>query len=1218
MSALGASFSSPSPQFGPVPFWWWVGEPLDRSRLLWQLDRLNEKGVRNAIISYNHHGDGAPNRGEPAVFSRAWWDLLRDMLEECRVRGMQLSFQDYTLLNPTLEEIGKERPYMLGTGELREAHVRLASGEETRLKAENADGVLAAFAYPVRGGRAVAEAAVELTGSVVAGELTWRAPATEREWLLSLVWVRPTHFDPLHPESGRLVIERFYAPFEREVGEHLGTTLPISFQDELSFGGSMPRWSRVLPVEFLARKGYALAPVLAALWHDLGPISPKLRIDYADVVTRLLEERYFIPVYEWHERLGLLFGNDNQGRGGIESGMRAYGDAFRTMRWYSAPGTDDPNLAGARAFKGLKVNSSIAHLYRRPRVWNECFHSSGWGTSPADVIAALNADFILGATVVNLHGLYYSTFGSWWEWAPPDFHFRQPYWEHLGALSGHATRLCEMLSQGVHVCDVAIVYPITALEGGLNPRVDASADLDVPVSERQAGKTGDTLDAAEAAAFGIGRRLLEAGVDFDFVDFESLERAEIADGEIRVSGERYLVLVLPWMSALRMSTLRAAARFVRAGGLVVFFGCTPVASEQAGANDPEVATLLTELLAPGKREGRGKAIFVPEGFQPVFEAVVAHAGRDFDPAGTGFQAVHRRSAEQDIYFVYNPSRREVAGAPVFRAAGHAEHWNTWTGERQAAGAETLGENSQVHLRLAAGEGALLVFDRMRPAAPPAITGLGQRPPKEVAKRVEGLWDCELIPTLDNQFGDFRRPAFSGAIGPEARRFRHAEEAADGAPGWERADFGDQDWPEVTYSHGQRFWKLGPIEPGADISEIERETSLATRLDFARPVLVGGKMYRWKPYVFSLRWGVENDPHLTDWASGPHGLKGEVPDEFIDLHAEQAGAKWLLWTCIKTDEARREVFTTGSRARYATWLNGEPVLSQEEELPPGRQSEWNLPHYQCTPKTCPVDLEAGANALLLSLVQPAGQRTRAFAAFAPPADASQSELALRWFAWSGHPRIDPRPGAELRAHWYRFDAPPGLRAINVVSRAPVRAWAAGRELTTESSRMRADGLLETRVVAACVEPQACVVALRVEASPGCYGGDPLPEPVSSECGLGLLNLGDWCGQGLAHYSGIVCYRKELWFDSVEVRDARHLDLGEVAATAEVRINGLLAATLIAPPWRVSVAGLLRTGQNEIEVRVANTLANHYRVGIPTPYAPAEQTRAGLLGPVRIVF
>jgi hypothetical protein len=598
-------FVQPSSAYGPVPFWWWVGEPLDRERLIWQLDRLREKGVLNAIVSYNHHGDGAPNRGEPAVFSSAWWSLLRDILAACRERGMKLSFQDYTLLNPILEEIGEAAADMRGAGELCEAHARVRAGAEARVRIDGAGEAVAAAAHPWRDGRVSVEGAVKLGGEVRNGELVWRAPEGAGEWLVSLCWCRPVHFDPLHPEAGARVIERFYAPFEREVGEHLGKTLPISFQDELDFGGVMPRWSRVLEAEFLARKGYALTPWLAALWHDAGPRSAKVRIDYADVVTRLLEERYFIPVFEWHERHGLLFGNDNIGRGGIEAGRRAYGDAFRTMRWFSAPGTDDPALAGPRAFKGLKVNSSIAHLYGRPRVWNECFHSSGWGTAPADVVAALNADFALGATVVNLHGLYYSTFGGWWEWAPPDFHFRQPYWDDTQALSGYATRLCQTLSRGTHACDIAIVYPITAIEGGLNARVDAGDGCDAPVSERQAGKAGDTLDAAEAAAFGLGRHLFEAGMDFDLVDFESLERAECAGGELRVAGEAYRVLVLPHLSAVRFSTLETARRFVDAGGLVVIYGCKPVASERAGAEDAELDALVAELLARTPGAGRG-------------------------------------------------------------------------------------------------------------------------------------------------------------------------------------------------------------------------------------------------------------------------------------------------------------------------------------------------------------------------------------------------------------------------------------------------------------------------------------------------------------------------------------------------------------------------------------------------------------------------------------
>ena len=76
---------------------------------------------------------------------------------------------------------------------------------------------------------------------------------------------------------------------------------------------------------------------------------------------------------------------------------------------------------------------------------------------------------------------------------------------------------------------------------------------------------------------------------------------------------------------------------------------------------------------------------------------------------------------------------------------------------------------------------------------------------------------------------------------------------------------------------------------------------------------------------------------------------------------------------------------------------------------------------------------------------------------------------------------------------------------------------------------------------------------------------------------------------------------------------NLDLGEVAASAEVRVNGKVAGILAAPPWKIDVSGFVKSGENRIEVLVCNTLANHY-VTIPTHYRGA--TVSGLLGPVVI--
>ena len=106
-----------------------------------------------------------------------------------------------------------------------------------------------------------------------------------------------------------------------------------------------------------------------------------------------------------------------------------FGDYFRTQRWMSGPGCDQPGLS--RDIIKNKVASSIAHLYERPRTWLEGFYGSGWGTSSEEVADATFANFAMGQNLLSLHGLYYSTHGSWWEWAAPDNHFRQPYWANM-------------------------------------------------------------------------------------------------------------------------------------------------------------------------------------------------------------------------------------------------------------------------------------------------------------------------------------------------------------------------------------------------------------------------------------------------------------------------------------------------------------------------------------------------------------------------------------------------------------------------------------------------------------------------------------------------------------------------------------------------------------------------------------------------------------------
>jgi hypothetical protein len=217
----------------------------------------------------------------------------------------------------------------------------------------------------------------------------------------------------------------------------------------------------------------------------------------------------------------------------------------------------------------------------------------------------------------------------------------------------------------------------------------------------------------------------------------------------------------------------------------------------------------------------------------------------------------------------------------------------------------------------------------------------------------------------------------------------------------------------------------------------------------------------------------------------------------------------------------------------------------------------------------------------------------------------SDLAM---AWHDDPDILPfdiQPRVAHPAGWYRFTSPPGLRAMTVPARGEVRAWADGKEL---------EALAGNRFVVARPSAAPVTVAIRVAQERGHYGGAALPDPIRLDCGPGAFAPGDWSkNDGLASYSGGAWYRKTVTLTREQAEGRVALDLGNVVSSAEVRINGQLAGTRLAPPWRVDLSPHVEAGENRIEILVYNTLANHYST-IPTRYRGSPVS--GLLGPVSL--
>ena len=86
-------FENPPRGYGIVPFYWWLGDPLTKERLLWQLDQLEGHHISGLQVNYAHSDQGGPYWGltyesDPPLFSEAWWELFGWFLQEAKKRGI--------------------------------------------------------------------------------------------------------------------------------------------------------------------------------------------------------------------------------------------------------------------------------------------------------------------------------------------------------------------------------------------------------------------------------------------------------------------------------------------------------------------------------------------------------------------------------------------------------------------------------------------------------------------------------------------------------------------------------------------------------------------------------------------------------------------------------------------------------------------------------------------------------------------------------------------------------------------------------------------------------------------------------------------------------------------------------------------------------------------------------------------------------------------------
>lgn len=756
--------------------------------------------------------------------------------------------------------------------------------------------------------------------------------------------------------------------------------------------------------------------------------------------------------------------------------------------------------------------------------------------------------------------------GGWWEWAPPCNHTHMPYWDEMESFLECTERLSYVLSQGYHRADIAILYPVESVVAGY----------------------GDT---SVQTAFSLGEYLYKQGVDFDFMDYESLAKANIKNNKLQISGEEFKVLVIPSMKAIRHSSLQKLLQFKQQGGIIINLGELPEATEKRGLNDPEVSVMVNKLFGV-----KSKNVFMVNANREALEVIDANFTRDFrlcsqSESGEIPYVMHRKFGNKDLYAVYNVAKGSEC---FFRTKGGVELWNPWTGQiEKVAVSQVTSEGTIVRMPLEKQDMHLLVFDPSDKAV------FAEMKEEKIVNTIllDGEWSFELKPSLDNRFGDFQWPATDELLGACIYHANYNQTFSE-TDNWQSPSFDDSGWMKQTFGYGTKFMILDAVP---EIAPAELLMQLPHR---SPTVTYHNKEYTWKPYDFSWRWGVENDCGHQ----GYHGLKAVVHDEFIRLGeltnnskgtirvADANGNKnYYLYSNVFAPEAGDYQLILGKLKPANVYINGDEIESISPIVTLCKGTNEIVLHYDTYGETYCV----------MRRVDEAPRFLEDGKIEKPLAMSFRNDLSVLPF--------DVNQAGKDTYGQYRFISAPGLQKIEFSAFGETKVWINGLPCSLNIIEKRSDGLTCYEAVVTNPSKRLSTVAISIKEKWGFAGGAAIDVPIRQICGEGLISTGDWAQiEGLATYSGGVWYRKNVWLEKRDT-DRIVLNLGEVVSTAEVWINKQKAGVKLTAPWRFDITEYVNDGDNQIEVLVYNTAANHY-LSVPTKYRGS--TKAGLLGTASI--
>lgn len=699
---LKEAFRDPSNEFRPQPFWHLNGaltsEHIDR-QLTEARDKAGFGGVAVLPVTAQPHwqkGFMCPGMS-PEYLGQEYFDRYTDILEVSKRNGTQVILYD-DIDFPSGSAGGRLlREYPQYTRKFLAKHEFTARGG-TRFRQEFRPDTTATV-MAVSALNPQTKEVVDLGGDYRDGVLEWQVPPGEWKVMLftcnySVGGVHGHLVDYMQPEAVETLLEMTYGEYDKRYRPYFGNVIRKTFFDDVGFVHMEQTWTPAITEIFRERYGRNPALYYPALFYDIGPETGAARIAFYDIRSELMAEGYVRQVSEWSEvRRMRSMGHPPENYS--PNSVVAHGDILKYYRHVDIP-LLDAILYFRRGLNGFKQVCSAADLGDKPVVGAELCGAYPEEMDSAMLYRTTLEAMVRGVNFVVPHGMWYDTDPQTVRIPPliaPENPLLGPALKDYSASTG---RSCMLLQGGRRISDIAVLWPISAIQAESYMFRDAESGL--PIANWH---PDDVVNYALS-----GMLTNELHRDFTYVHPENL-----AEGKVSVEGDRlrlnnaenmqeYSVLIIPGGGYISADALKRIGEFYENGGKVIALASLPSHAAEFG-RDAEVQSLIASVFgtptpiaeATATNDRGGKFIFMPQAtVQSVADALEQTECEadlvipDARPDEAGFiNYTHKQRDGRDFYFVTNtresPFEGEISLRGEFRAV---EVWNPHTGETAPA------------------------------------------------------------------------------------------------------------------------------------------------------------------------------------------------------------------------------------------------------------------------------------------------------------------------------------------------------------------------------------------------------------------------------------------------------------------------------------------------------------------------------------------------------